>query len=59
MLVVSVDWVLNMLEVVPKLQGDVEVGGIRNQLSNEKNLGCLWYIGDEILPSYIGHYNKP
>ena len=27
-----------------------------NHLSNEKNLGWLGYIGDEILPSYIGHY---
>ena len=25
-----------------------------NYLSNEKNLGWLGYIGDEILPSYIG-----
>ena len=24
--------------------------------SNEKNLGWFGYIGDEILPSYIGHY---
>ena len=29
------------------------------ELSNEKYLGWLGYIGDEILPSYIGHYNKP
>ena len=27
---------------------------IRIQMSNEKNLGWLGYIGDEILPSYIG-----
>ena len=25
-------------------------------VSNEKKLGWLGYIGDEILPSYIGHY---
>ena len=25
-----------------------------HQMSNEKNLGWLGYIGDEILPSYIG-----
>ena len=25
-----------------------------NQLSNEKNPGWLGYIGDEILPRYIG-----
>ena len=35
----------------------------RIQLSNEKNPGCLGYIGDEILPSYIGiiinHYKDP
>ena len=24
------------------------------QVSNEKNLGCLGYIGDEKLPSYMG-----
>ena len=29
------------------------------QMSNEKNLGWLGYIGDETLPSYIRHYNKP
>ena len=31
-------------------------GGLRknNQLSNEKNLGCLEFIGDEILPSLVG-----
>ena len=32
-------------------------------MSNEKNLGWLGYIGDEILPSYIGiiinHYKDP
>ena len=32
-------------------------------MSNEKNPGCLVYIGDEILPSYIGilinHYKDP
>ena len=32
-------------------------------MSNEKNPGCLWYIGDEILPSYMGilkgHYKDP
>ena len=29
-------------------------------VSNEKRApGWLGYIGDEILPSYIGHYNKP
>ena len=31
-------------------------------MSNEKNLGWLGYIGDEMLPSYIGitinHYNN-
>ena len=36
----------------------------KNQLSNEKRApGCLVYIGDEILPSYIGiiisHYKDP
>ena len=34
-----------------------------NHLSNEKNTGWLGYIGDEILPSYIGiivnHYKDP
>ena len=30
-----------------------------HHMSNEKNLGWLGYIGDDILPSYIGHYNKP
>ena len=34
-----------------------------HQLSNEKNLGFLGYIGDEKLPSYIGivisHYKDP
>ena len=34
------------------LNGDV--GGGFLQLSNEKNPGWLGYIGDEILPSYIG-----
>ena len=32
------------------------------QLNNEKNTGCLGYIGDDKLPSYIGiiiKYNKP
>ena len=33
------------------------------QLSNEKNPGWLGYIGDEVLPSYIGiilrHYKGP
>ena len=34
-------------------------------LSNEKNPGCLGYIGDDMLPSYgyvgiiINHYNDP
>ena len=32
-------------------------------MSNEKNPGCLGYIGDEKLPSYIGillnHYKDP
>ena len=32
-------------------------------LSNENNPGCLGYIGDEILPGYIGsirnHYKDP
>ena len=31
-------------------------------MSNEKNPGCLGYIGDEILSNYIGiimnHYNE-
>ena len=30
-------------------------------MSNEKNPGCFWYIGDEKLPSYIGiiiNYHK-
>ena len=31
----------------------------KRHLSNETNLGWLGYIGDEKLPSYIGHYNKP
>ena len=30
-----------------------------DHLSHEKNLGCLGYIGDEILPRNIGHDNKP
>ena len=33
------------------------------QVSNEKNLGWLGYIGDDKLPSYIGiiinHYKDP
>ena len=33
------------------------------QVSNEKRPGCLRYIGDEILPRYIGiiinHYKDP
>ena len=33
------------------------------ELSSEKNLGWLGYIGDKILPSYIGtiinHYKDP
>ena len=37
---------------VASLRGFGSVGGI--QVSNEKNLGCLVFIGDEILPSYIG-----
>ena len=28
----------------------------QKHMSNEKNLGWLGYIGDEKLPSYIGHY---
>ena len=27
---------------------------VNGQVSNEKNPACLGYIGDEILPSYIG-----
>jgi len=30
-----------------------------SQMSNEKNLGCFGYVGDEILPSYIRDYNEP
>ena len=26
----------------------------RGYVSNEKNFGCLGYIGDEILPNYMG-----
>ena len=29
------------------------------QMSNEQFPGCLVYIGDEKLPSYMGDYNKP
>ena len=36
---------------------------MKNQLSNEKNLGCLGYMADDILPSYMGivknHYEDP
>ena len=28
--------------------------GLKKDLSNERNPGWLGYIGDEILPSYIG-----
>ena len=32
-------------------------------MSNEQDLGCLGYIGDEILPSYVRiivkHYKDP
>ena len=37
---------------------DGGVDPIQNHLSNENNPGCLRYIGDEILPRYIGT-NKP
>ena len=40
-----------------------EVSGGKDQLSNETNPGCLVYIGDEKLPSYMGikihHYKDP
>ncbi len=40
-----------------------KLGTWPNHLSNEKNPGWLGYIGDEILPSYIGiitnHYSDP
>ena len=35
----------------------------QGHMSNEKNPGCLGYLGDDILPSYIGiiinHYKDP
>ena len=35
----------------------------KRHMSNEKNPGCLVYIGDDILPSYVGitinHYKDP
>ena len=35
----------------------------KHQVSNEKILACLGYMGDEILPSYMGivinHYEDP
>ena len=40
----------------------VEVSQVM-QLSSDQNPGCLGYIGDDILPSYMGiivsHYKDP
>ena len=42
---------------------DLYAGHGSFQMSSEKNPGCLGYIGDEILPSYVGiiisHYKDP
>ena len=41
----------------------LQLGVFCFEMSNEKNLGRLGYIGDGILPSYIGiimnHYKDP
>ena len=41
--------------------GGIQLGGIfLNHMSHEKRApGWLGYIGDDVLPSYIGNSNKP
>ena len=48
---------------LPMKRESADVVWSLKQDEHRKNLGCLGYIGDEILPSYIGiiisHYKDP
>ena len=56
----ELDWICSLKEFIAKLSDSLAKVII---LSDQGAPGCLGYIGDEILPSYIGiiisHYKDP